>query len=111
MGSGTKRNSSGQPQTAGTDGTKPIGSAEESVDDKQSEVTVRLTKINASVHSRTNRGDRATRDGPEVSVRDGVLGYIPQSALQDVEAAALSSGHVSDLSEEGGLSAAVTFTR
>lgn len=111
MGSGSKRKSTGQPQDAGVNSTAAVASSEgDSADEGQDAITVHLTRINAPVHEKTNVGDRAIRNGPEVSVRAGVLGYVPQSDLQALEDRGLSSGQVSVLVRHDDLSAAVTFT-
>lgn len=111
MGSGTKRKSRGQPETAGTNGTTAIDtSGDESADDEQQQVTVHLININRSVHEKTNAGDRATRSGSQVSVPAGVLGFISPTDLSPVEAGGFHSGHVSSLEREDNLSATVTFT-
>jgi len=111
MGSGTKRKSTGQPQTAGTNGTITTEtSGDENTDDKQEQVSVHLIDINRSVHENTNVGERALRNGPKVSVAAGVLGFVSEADLQLLTDNGLTNGQISRLGSDDDLFVTVTFT-
>lgn len=110
MGSGHTLREENRPSSTQPNGTRGLASTSDGPLEESGPLTIRLERINSSVHNKTTVGAPVTVKGKAVQVEAGILGYIPEDHFRAVENRGLTGGHVKGLPEGRRPSAIVVLT-
>ena len=110
MGSSQRPKDANLPSSTQANGTEGLIQKDGDHLEEPVSLTIRLSRVNPTVHNKTKIGAPVMVKGKAVRVNAGILGYIPDNQYEAVQKRGLTHGQVEGLPEGENPSAIVVLT-